>query len=437
MECSRTPLGPLLTVLFGALKAVLSGAMLLATSSIGLLHAAETSVTGEAAANYKFDDNINVAPSNEISLAGLIVDGSIRGQYATARLKTSATLALSFERYQHAAIDSDNVNLADPDASAFNSDNQDLSANISYSWEHHTLGLSGLYSRDSTLNTQFLDTGGGGPREIAGTSRRTLATLTPTWLWKLTERQTLNTSITGQQVEYESDRYINYDFVSANTTWMYLMTERFSLQLQPVFSRYENEAIISVKSNTYGLQAGFLWALAEKWSLNVLAGSTQVHSVYGSGLIPDQDNTSFIGNGTLKFDEERWGLTANLFSQVSPNGNGNLRRNYGGRLSYKWKPLERMEVNMDTRVGQDQSSDDRFKNKRNYGEVGGRIAYQFAKEWWLSVRYRYREQQYENVVISLIDIDDRIIESEVVTQETGRGNSAFLTLSYRLPKEIL
>lgn len=382
---------------------------------------AERSVKGDAELRYKFDDNIAVSNENQIALSGWIFGVGGSAHYDTDRFKSSGSLELDFERYQHASLSNPSSdNFEDPEPSKFDSDNQHLNGSLSYSWERHQLGLGIRYSRDSTLNTQFTDTGLD-TREIQGTSRRTLANIAPNWLWLLTERQTLSTTLVGQIVRYTDDRYIDFDFATLNFRWAYELTERASLVVVPGTSWFRNLGQNSVRSNTYGVQVGFDWDLSEHWNFNVLGGGTQVYTVYGAGVdIPDQDSNSFTGDIDLKFKGEYVTFSTGLFSRVAPSGDGILRQNYGAQVRVGWRPIERLDLGMDTQYGLNRSTDDRIEDGREYGQAGVRLSYQFAREWWFSGSYRFREQNYENSALS-----------------TAHGNSVFLTLSYRLPKEIL
>ena len=392
----------------------------------GSVSAAETSYTAGAGLNYKLDDNINVSSVAPISLAGWILDGFFKGDYATSHFTAGVDLELGFERYNHASVDSDNPDVQDPDPEDYNSDNQNLGGDIAYQWDRHALSLYGRYSRNSTLNTLLQDTG------LGGRGTRTTITLGSAWQWQVTEKQSLVTSITGTTVGYQDSNNIDYNYASFSVLWVNSLTERMSFQLQPNYSWYRNQADLAVKSNTYGLQAGFLWALAEKWQFNLLAGGTQVYTVYGQGgfvqidpdtgqieFVEDQDSSGFVGNTTLSFTEEKYGFNANLYSRISPTGNGVLQQQNGGGLGFNWKPRERLRFDIDALGGYSTASDDRIDDGRQYWQVGTRFAYQFLKEWWVSARYRFREQ-----------------ESDRSNQGVARGNSVLLTVSYRLPREV-
>ena len=82
--------------------------------------------------------------------------------------------------------------------------------------------------------------------------------------------------------------------------------------------------------------------------------------------------------------------------------------------------MQRLRLDVDALTGQTDTSGDTLKNKRTFSEAAVRIAYHIANEWWLSARYRYREQDYERNSLG-----------------SANGNLVSASVSYRLPKEIL
>lgn len=400
--------------------------------------AAETAVKTGAGITYEYDDNIQLSPENQISLSGWVMDGSVTARYSTARFEASADARFGIERYDDVDLDTNNPSLKEPETSDFDNESAEVTSIVSYDWERHNLALQASYLRDSTLNVNFLDTGLGGVRELEGATRIERTTLRPAWQWQLTQRQTLDSQVQWQRAEYQSNRYIDYDYTSALFNWAYVWSERWSVQLQPNFSRYENKAATSVESDTVGLQGGFIWAISEKWRLNLLAGAAQVSTKYDSeGFfifnpqtgqiefieIEDQDSNTFTGDATLTFDQEYYGFSANVSSSYAPNGNGTLQQSSQGRLTFYWKPRERMRVDIDAYIGRVESSDDRIENKRDFSQAGIRFGYQFAENFWLSASYRYRTQEYDR---SLQTLD----------QGKGTGSLVSASVSYRLPEEI-
>jgi hypothetical protein len=391
-------------------------------------------VKGGSSLNYKYDDNIRVTSINQITLSGITLDGYVDTAYATPRFKATAHLKLGIERYDSVDLDTDDALLEEPKTSDFDNESQDFNTNFSYDWERHSLSLYGSYSRDSTLNTQFQETGLGGLRAIEGATRRTTSMANSAWRWQVSQRQQLETTLQWQTVDYESQLYVGYDYSSIMTNWSYTLSERLSLQIQPYFSRFENDASSPVISDTLGLRVGANWAVSEKWQLNALVGSALVSTERSGGFfvfnpetgqvefieLEDDENSSFIGDVTLGFDEEYYGLSMNVSAAVSPSGDGILRQNNEVRLSYYWTPRERIRLDFDASIGLSDTTGDRIDDQRDFSQAGVRVGYQFVESWWLSMRYRYRTQEYERNGLG-----------------EGSGSNINVSLSYRLPKEIL
>ncbi len=396
--------------------------------------AAETSIESTVGLQFEFDDNIRVTPKNRIELSGWVPRAGVTGTWATRRFRAESTLNLSSEIYDHTSTTYLAPGLAEPEAEDFNSDNQDLSANLAYDWERHTLSLFGQYRRDSTLNTQFLDTGLGGLGEIEGASRVEDLAFRPEWDWQITQRQELVTTLQWLDKDYDSEFYSDYQYSSANIAWSYLLNERLHIQVVPRYSFYESRTRNSVESTTYGLEAGALWAYTEKLYLNVLLGATEVSTEVDGGYYTfdfenfqivfveyeKQTSNGFTGNITVDYEEESYNLKFDVFSRYSPSADGGLREDTQARITWKWNPMQRMRINIDTRYGWSKDANSLTDREREYGEVGFRVGYQFARNWWASLRYRFRTQEYK-------------------AQDAGAGesNRVVASVSYQLPTDIL
>ncbi|MCX2980980.1 hypothetical protein EYC98_08900 [Halieaceae bacterium IMCC14734] len=411
----------------------------LALSTVALMstavYAAETTVKAGAGINYKYDDNIRVTPRNAIELSGAVASGFITSEYSTERFSVVGDAKVGVERYGDIELDTDDPLLAEPKASDFDNESLDLTLDFAYEWERHTVSLEGRYWLDSALNTQFTDTGLGGLREIEGATEKETISIAPAWNWQINQLQQLYTQASWRQVEFESDRYVDYDYSNLSSNWSYFWNERLRLQLQPTFSRYENKAEFAVTSDTFGLEGGVIWSVTEKWQLNLLVGGTRVYTEYGGGgffvvnpetgliefiEIEDQDATGFTGSAALAFDDEYQGFSFNISSRVTPSGDGVLRQTDEARAKYYWKPFERARLDFDARIGQSDTTEDRVENARDYSEAAVRFGYQFAEQWWLSARYRYRTQENERSGLG-----------------EGTGNLFNVGISYRLPEEVL
>ena len=409
----------------------------LSTVTLGstVVLAAETTLKAGAGLNYKYDDNVRVTPINAIELSGAVATGFVKSEYSTERFSLIGDAKVGVERYGDIELDSDDPALAEPKASDFDNESLDLTLDFAYQWELHRVSLEGRYWLDSTLNTQFTDTGLGGLREIEGATERETISIAPAWNWQINQRQELDVQAGWRQVEFESDLYVDYDYSNLVFNWAYFLNERMRLQLQPMFSRYENKANFAVTSDTFGLEGGLIWSVTEKWQLNLLAGSTRVYTEYGGGgffvvnpdtgliefiEIDDQDANGFTGSAALTFDDEYHGFSFNISSRVTPSGDGVLRQTDEARATYYWKPFERIRLDFDARIGQSDTTEERARDARDYSEAAVRFGYQFAQQWWLSARYRYRTQEFERNGLG-----------------EGTGNLFNVGISYRLPEEVL
>ena len=397
--------------------------------------AAEVAVTGGASVSSSYDDNVEVAPINEISLTGFKADGFLELLYATPLLQTTTRLTLGADRYTQVELDSDDPQLKEPGASDFDNERYGVSTDLTYERERHSLYFYAGFLRDSTLNTSFADGALGGRRQIEGATEIDTTIVRPGWRWQLTERQVLDTNLSAQFADYESDLYINYDYYAVQTTWFYVLNELMQLQVRPLASRYENAAAFAITSDTYGLETGIVWLVNEKWKLNVLGGVTQVTSDFGDAgyfifnpvtgqiefiEVEEETNNGFTGSGELTFEEEIYGFSMNLLSNYTPSNNGYLQQETQARTNFYWKPQERWRLDLSAQLGETDTSGGQVNNNRTYGEAAIRVGYQFAEQWWVSGRYRYRQQEYERNLLG-----------------SANGNTLFAEVSYRLPKEIL
>lgn len=439
---------------------ILTGCVAVAAS---LSHSAELSYTAGADLRYKYDDNIRLTADDKVSLQGWIASGFWKGKYKTDRLEANADLGLEFERYTNTSLSSDNPFLAEPEAKDFNSDNQDLKGDITYKWERHDLALEGRYWRDSTLNTEFADTGTtvvvdgtlGIERTVEGASRREEKFIRPVWTWQATERQRLQTSFVAQNVGYESERFTDYQYRTFTVNWSYALSERWYIQAEPYWSHFKNDGIAindvfiqqpgggivfgngqqKVQNDTFGLRGGFYWDINETMTLNALLGGARVKTE-NEGLAPEfvvvlppavtvfapvkgeATNNAFIGNITYDWEMERFGLDVSLDSNVQPSGDGILRTVSQGKFNVFWNLTDRQKFEVQTLLGYNRSTDDRIEDGRVYRELALYYGYRFARDWSVQLKYRYREQKREN-------------------SAKGRGNAAFISIKYKLPQEVL
>ena len=223
--------------------------------------------------------------------------------------------------------------------------------------------------------------------------------MSPYWLHTLDQRNSVRADFSYQDVEYASNSYSDYEAMSANFSWLYQLTERTGLQLQLHGSNFETDGVFqSVESDTFGLRAGFETALTERLQLNVLAGASRVDTTYQAtfaNISDDQSTATFIdANLSYRSERSRWGVQ--LSSDATPNGDGYLRVN--NRISTNWvcQLSPYLETTLRVLYGENESLDDRIKDKRDYTNVEASLLYRLSQKWNIIARYRHRQQDHES-----------------------------------------
>ncbi|MEH6584465.1 MAG: hypothetical protein V7754_21205, partial [Halioglobus sp.] len=95
-------------------------------------------------AGYEYNDNVRMAPVDELSISG-------------GRVSIPATLASRSERME-ASLDGELI-FSRFDEDSYDSDDQDLEGKFKYLFERGELEANAGYRRDSTRTSEFLDTG--------------------------------------------------------------------------------------------------------------------------------------------------------------------------------------------------------------------------------------------------------------------------------------
>lgn len=347
------------------------------TASQANEYALEYSVKGR----YQHTDNINLQPDFPIDLSG-------------AEMILPATLTASSERLQASLLGS--LSSSKYNESGYDSTDSNLQASADYRLERGTISGRAGYQRDSTQNTEFLDTG------VVGfqSSRVEYATVGSSGTYNLTELNSLTAGANYRKSEYESPRFVNNENTSGYIGWIHQWTEDTNLQLQGTVSRFENEARIQVVSDSYGVQGGFTSNLTERLNVSALGGWTTTKTSYSaSGLasLPDDDNTGgWVFNGSTNYQMNRSKLSANLVRSSVASGNGYLQVSTILNIEYLYDVSEKSRLTLGLTSGRNGALDSRIKNNRDFSRANVALSYQFSRSWSLVGTYVYSYQDRES-----------------------------------------
>jgi hypothetical protein len=363
----------------------------------------EYSFEYEVEAGYEYYDNINLEPEDEIDTAGGLI--TIPATLATRSERLEAFLIgeLAWSRYSEDAYDSDD---------------QYLEARSKYSFENSGVEGYASYDRDTTLDTEFLDTGMVG-REA---TRVETAEVGGTGYYRFTERDDLFVDLSYSDVDYQSELYDDYNFTSGNLGWINQRSKRLSLRVQAYGNHFEGgEAEIEVETDSLGAEFGFEYDVSEQLQTSLLVGWVWAETDYSASLAvpPDSsESNDLLLQGSLMYSQERYELEASIASRPDPSGNGYVINTQQANLDYRYRLTERTRLDMGFIVGRSEAEDSRINNDRDYARARLGFNYIFSESWQVSAHYEYTYQDEE--------------------QETGdaKSNAVYLGIIFKPKKSV-
>ncbi len=283
--------------------------------------AAEWSVTPLYSSSVDYDSNRRLAAVGRSSEA-TVLTADLRFKRALENWDIVIEPRYSFRRYSDSALG--------------NGDDRSLFAGYDFTGERNSLSLSGSVWDQSTLLTEFLETG-----IVSGNTHRRLGQMSGTWTWNQTERLQLVTQLSYLDVSYrgqESARLPGYRYPAGTIGERFYFSEAGSFTVSAYGSALSSDTRGN-SSHEYGLQAAVLYAFSERTrvdasvgeSSRVLAGESShgtdasvslTHYMTLSNL-----NLSYVrslvpyGNGFLV---EREQVTASVSRSLTPCLDGSL-----------------------------------------------------------------------------------------------------------------
>ena len=373
---------------------------LLSTTLATTTQAAEYSADYRVEARYEYNDNVRLSPDNQIDTSGgkLILPVTLTRR--SERLDASLAGELSSSKYNE---------------SGYDSDNQNVQGNATYQLERGELKGNAGYLRDSTLDSEFTDTG------VVGLSatRKETATVGGSGFHMFTEKNGLSAGGNYADVQYQSPFYQDYTYASGYGGWLHQWTERTLLRLQAYANNYENDGQVKVSSDGLGAQAGFDSDLSEQLTLSMLVGWVSIDTNYSSGQpipIDDASDDAYLVTGSLKYEQERYNLEARVKSDTNPSGDGYLLKTDQLDVSYGYRLTELSRANLTVLAGRSSSLDSSIDNDRDYARGVLRLDYRFSPNWYVAGSYTYSFQDQKRNNYDPGDADSNSVYLSLIWQ---------------------
>jgi predicted porin len=373
--------------------------------------ALEYSLEYGVTAGYESNDNVALEPEQETSIVGGSVSIPVILGIRSERLE--ATLSNEFVSSRF-------------DDESYDSDDDYLGGRVVYLFEKSKLEGYANYAQESTRTSEFLDTGVVGNKSTGVDSVGVGGEASHSF----TEINGIIGGIDYSEVDYQSELYQDYKFISGSLGWTHRRSERMRLRLQGYGNRYEDaaEAAVATSTDGAGIQLGFDYNVTGRIDAQLLMGWVWVDTRYDttppeSAESPEdnRDNKAML-TGSLSYTGERYQLIAHARSSPTPSGDGNLQFTQEIDLGYSYDLNEYASLGIGLLAGQSQAADNRIDQNRDYARAQVGLEYRLSTSWSVAASYQYSFQNQDG--------------SEDQLSGNASSNAVFLSLVYQPSKTV-
>lgn len=379
------------------MKRTLSLAILLSIGGQG--YAAEWGIGFNADPGFKYDDNELLREDKEGDFSLNI----------TPTLSLSRKLENSLSQIQLGYRISRYDRLSELDK-----ENPFFSFSTSKSTERSTYGLNFNYSERESRSIAEEDTA-----DFSNTSTTTTKSISPSFSYRLTELDTVSTTLSYQKrlqstasnnsLLANSSNLTNNETKSLNLAWQHQYSERLSGGVSVGYVNYQAES--NNLDNEYdSYTAGFTstYQLTELWAVSGLLGARYLNSENNlSNGITSTDTSSGLNysfSATKK--DELDSITLSASRSLVPSSEGDVNEQDAYTLSYSRALTEKLNVNLSSSYREYTSADDINSNTTKYIDFSPNLRWKLYEEWSFVFGYRYR---------SIDESDGKNVNSNAVT----------------------
>jgi hypothetical protein len=344
--------------------------------TLHIAQAAEWSLTSTLNPTSKYDDNVFLSDTNKQDSFQFQIKPTLIGSYALENVDYSLSLGYAIDRYLS--------------LSYLDRENPFINFNTSHRSERSTWGLSAGYVQDSTRNDAEFDTG-----NFRTESTVTTRSLSPSYSYQLTEKDSL--SISGGYTErtYSTDDYGDNESVTLSTGWQHQFSERLSSGFNFSATNYQSErSFTSTDNDIYNLGATLNYQITELWSLSGQLGMSKLNgeqTILGFKDDSTSSGTSYNMTANRKGELDNFSIT--IFRGLTPSSTGQVNEQDRISASYSRKLTETISASLNTSYQETSSALQDSTNDRKYLNFSPSIKWQFERNLGLSLGYNYRQQK--------------------------------------------
>ena len=260
--------------------------------------------------------------------------------------------------------------------------------------ERNQWGLGLSLDTQSTLTSEEATSG------LSQVNRQRFSVrLSPSWRYALSERASLNTSLSYNEVFYDDvDDVALFNFRTGNLSagGSYQWSERLGLQSVVSYGRFEADDIVSETENI-GVQFGGNYRLTELWTLSALLGARRTEStqagVFGEQVTQDSTGTTFDLSLGRPF-ARGGGFDLSAVRDLSPSGRGEVVDTTALSVGVRYPWTERLSTTVRFQGNQNRQPDgDRVASDVIFARGEFRLRYLLSRSWTLGAGFSHRWQK--------------------------------------------
>lgn len=395
--------------------------------------AREWYVESSAGLTATYDDNIQLTVDDEPvesetealareplrNTSGFIPEFETTIGTASQVTDVSVNLGVDFSRYSENELDSDNgFALFD----------------LTKTTERSNFGLTGGVERNSTLTTEFEESG-----LLQTNQRREEVSITPSWSRQLNESMTLDIEIDHSDVSFDSDNdEAPFDFEdnSIGAALTRILNERTDVYGTVNLTQFDSPDNNDNKSDDASLSIGVTRQLSEILTGDVSVGSQNSdaeQTIDGERI--SSSNSGAIYSANLGWNFPLYSISFGVSRSLSSTALGTRSEQTSWDIGFSRELSQSLSVNLTGTFSEDEffTAEDTTTPNRSYYTIEPGLSWNITSNWELEASYVYRKQEIDDISTSIV-IDS---VTPIGAGTSATSNAVFSTVRYRWPRQPL
>lgn len=370
------------------------------------VQAADYSLDGVLRYDTSYDNNLQLSEQRQ-SAWGQNVSANINAVGKTERTSADVQIQLSNHRFNR---------------EQFDSDDQTLRLSAGHTFERSSVDLKLANVRDSTLNSELLDSG-----RMLDAQRRQQLSAAPVWSYQLSEKNLITLQGNYLDTRYLGSGYTDYRYWQTQFLWTHSLSERLRGFASISYSDYRSQPVSYPFGQTYattstdrGFQVGGDYLFSENLTASLLIGTSRNHtdpriddpgqfcplaranpfllSILPLCALDDTYASLATVNGSLSWRGERNDLSLNVSRATQPSSNGYVQQTEQIDLDWRFSIWEHGSLGLAVTAGATDAPNERSTRaglSRDFEYATLSYTHSLNEAWLIDCNLRYRSQEYD------------------------------------------